>query len=81
MSKNINPNIVIFIPWILLGNLIPITIGGFGVRESLAILFLKGHNITGEEAMGFITLVGLLNLVFPALIGTIMNLSNKTSHE
>jgi glycosyltransferase 2 family protein len=81
MNENISPMVIIFIPWILIGNLIPVTIGGFGARESLAILFLKEHNISSEEAMSFITLVGLLNLVLPALVGAVLNLNRKATHE
>lgn len=81
MRINIGVDVILFFPIILLGNLLPITVGGFGVRETIAIVILKQRGIPGEIAMGSITIVALIDLVFPVIIGLIMNLYYKPTNS
>jgi uncharacterized membrane protein YbhN (UPF0104 family) len=58
--------VVIFI---LGAGLVPISVSGLGVRESLAVFFLAQYSIPGSTAVGFSLLVFVLNAIIPALIG------------
>lgn len=81
MHINIGVDVIFFFPIILLGNFLPITVGGFGVRETIAIVILKQKGVPSEIAMGSITIVALIDLVLPALIGLVMNLYNKSTNS
>ena len=80
MNDAISPEVIVLFPIILLGNLLPVTIGGFGMREAFAILILRPQNISSEVAMSSMAVVGLLDLVFPALIGIFMNFYSGEPH-
>ena len=74
IDQTVSLNVILLYPAVLIGNLIPISIGGFGVRETFAIIILQQRNITREAALSSISIVALLDLVLPALIGLFMNL-------
>ncbi|MFC1829465.1 lysylphosphatidylglycerol synthase domain-containing protein [Thermodesulfobacteriota bacterium] len=81
MHVNIDADVIFFFPIILTGNFIPITVGGFGIRETIAIVILRQRDIPSEIAMASITLVALIDLVLPALMGLIMNLYHKPTNS
>lgn len=68
---------LIAVPLILLGNVIPISYAGLGVRESFAIHLLGHYNISSEVAVTTSLLVFLLNSVLPALGGVWLIVSAK----
>lgn len=73
-------NAVLLFPIIMLGNIIPVSIGGFGVREIIAITLLSRQYIPGEAAMACVTVTALFDLVIPAIIGVVTNLSPRLSY-
>jgi len=64
-------NLAIFIayPLVMLTNLIPITIGGLGVREGFAILLLGKFGISTGTAFNLAFLIFLTNTALPAFWG------------
>lgn len=64
-------NLAIFIayPLVMLTNLIPITIGGLGVREGFAILLLGKFGISTGTAFNLAFLIFLVNTALPAFWG------------
>jgi len=65
--------IVIFsFPLIILTNVLPITIGGLGVRESAAILLLSRFGVTAVTAFNASFLIFLLDTVLPAVVGALL---------
>ena len=66
---NVSVDIILFFPVILLSNLAPFTIGGFGLREGTAILILGLQSIPDTVSMGSFFIVTVIDLLVPALIG------------
>lgn len=58
-------------PFVLFGNLIPVTIGGFGVREFIGIYVLQNYAVTREAIIASISLVAFIDLVIPSILGMI----------
>jgi ubiquinone/menaquinone biosynthesis C-methylase UbiE/uncharacterized membrane protein YbhN (UPF0104 family) len=79
MDKTVSLDVIILYPVVLIGNLIPISVGGFGVRETFAIIILQQRNVASEAAMSSISIVALLDLAVPALIGLFMNLKQQNA--
>jgi len=50
--------------------IIPISISGLGIREGLAVYFLKLYGITPAHAVATSLFLFTLNTILPALIGT-----------
>ena len=68
-GKSFNPGILIAYPLVMLANLIPITVGGLGIREGFAILLLGRFGISDGIAFNLAFLVFLINTALPALWG------------
>ena len=68
-GKSFNPGILIAYPLVMLANLIPITVGGLGIREGFAILLLGRFGIPDGIAFNLAFLVFLINTALPALWG------------
>ncbi|MCX7942120.1 MAG: lysylphosphatidylglycerol synthase domain-containing protein [Dictyoglomaceae bacterium] len=62
------PTIICY-PLVMLVNLIPITIGGLGVREGTAIFLLGKFSLSSTTAFNSAFLLFLINTALPALIG------------
>ncbi len=58
----------LFIPLVGIITILPITLGGLGVRENAFVLFFKGVGLTKEEGLG-ISLLFLMINYFYSLIG------------
>jgi len=56
-------------PLVIVANILPITIGGLGVREGVAVFTLSIFNIPGEVAVSATLYLFIINVVFPSLIG------------
>ncbi len=56
-------------PVVLIGNLIPVTIGGFGVREFIGIYALQHYAVSRESIVASIAIVAFIDLVIPSIIG------------
>lgn len=56
-------------PLIMLTNLLPITIGGLGLREGTSIMLLKKYGISASTAFSAAFLLFFLNSFLPAVIG------------
>jgi len=68
-GENVSIDIILFFPVILFSNLAPITIGGFGLRESMAVLILGPQNVPAAVAMGSFFIVTIIDLLIPAFFG------------
>jgi uncharacterized membrane protein YbhN (UPF0104 family) len=62
---------LIIIPLILLITHIPISIGGWGVREGLMIFFLSGYGVSNESAIAISILAGLIQALVSLMGGII----------
>lgn len=58
-------------PLVMLTNILPITIGGIGVRESVSALILTKFNIPPECAVSASFLLFCVNTLLPGLIGSL----------
>ena len=68
-------------PGILLANLAPITVGGYGLRETLAVFVLKPRSVAPGQAVISVAFVTFVNLVVPALAGVLVRPAAKQSPE
>lgn len=68
-SHTLGKGIFISYPLVMLANLIPITVGGLGVREGTAVLLLGRFGLPEELAFNSAFLIFLINTAFPALCG------------
>jgi len=59
-------------PLVIVANILPITIGGLGVREGVAVFTLSIFNIPGDVAVSATLYLFLINLVLPALLGALV---------
>ena len=75
MNVSLSIEIICLIPIILMGNLIPISIGGIGVRESLAVILLPGQGVPEEVALNSFFIVSIINLFIPAVLGSLFHIS------
>jgi len=64
-------SVVIAYPLVMLANLIPITIGGLGVREGVAVVLLGRFGLSQEAAFNSAFLLFLINTALPAVFGII----------
>jgi glycosyltransferase 2 family protein len=64
-------SVAAFAPMIMLISLIPLSIGGWGVREGAAILLLAGAGIASEKALAMSVLFGITQLVAALLCGIV----------
>ncbi|MBC7319482.1 flippase-like domain-containing protein [bacterium] len=64
-----NLGIFIAYPLVMLANLIPITVGGLGVREGFSILLLSRFGILDTVAFNLAFLIFLINTALPAVWG------------
>jgi uncharacterized protein (TIRG00374 family) len=71
----------IFIPVILLVLTIPITIGGFGVREGLYVQILGYYGILAATAVGFSLIADTAFMLAIGLIGAVVYVVRKTSPQ
>jgi 4-amino-4-deoxy-L-arabinose transferase-like glycosyltransferase len=62
-------NSLIGYPIVMLANLLPITIGGLGVREGASIYFLGKLSLPSVSAFNSAFLLFLINTALPAIIG------------
>jgi len=63
-------NVILFAyPLVILANILPITIGGLGVREGVAVFCLSIFNIPAEVAVTATLYLFIINVVMPALLG------------
>jgi len=64
-------SVIIAYPLVMLANLIPITIGGLGVREGVAVILLGRFGLSQEAAFNSAFLLFLINTALPAVFGII----------
>lgn len=60
-------------PLILAANVLPITIGGFGIREWTAVWILQAENIPPAVAANSVFVVSVSDLVLPAVVGVVLH--------
>jgi len=66
-------------PLVILANILPITVGGLGVREGVAVFCLSVFDVPGEVAVTATLYLFIINVVMPALLGcaTIFRFKDK----
>ncbi|MBU0638678.1 MAG: flippase-like domain-containing protein [Planctomycetes bacterium] len=69
----VEPTVAFSYPVILVANLVPITIGGYGVREALAIIVLQVHEIPQAKAAASVAVVTFFDLIIPGLVGVVLH--------
>lgn len=62
--------VMVFLPAVLIAQVLPISIGGFGVREGLFVFFLSGLGVSDSEATLLGLMLGILTLL-TSLVGVI----------
>jgi glycosyltransferase 2 family protein len=65
---------------IVLAVLLPISVGGVGVRESVAVVLLAGVGIGSTDAV-LIALLGYLTGQVPAIVGGVLSIAKKSVKE
>lgn len=64
--------ILLTFPLVILSNIAPVTIGGIGVREGVAVLCLSFFHIPSEVAITATFYLFILNVVMPSFLGAII---------
>jgi uncharacterized protein (TIRG00374 family) len=59
-------------PLVMLSNLLPITVGGLGVREGASAILLSPFDIPGAVAVSSAFMIFLFNSVLPAICGALL---------
>lgn len=79
MGQVITLPVLVLLPVVMVSNLVPITPGGLGMREGLAVLVLKTEGVSEAVAFGSFFLTTVLDLVIPALAGSLLLLPGGPS--
>jgi uncharacterized membrane protein YbhN (UPF0104 family) len=69
MGTPADPLIFPLIPLVLLTNLVPITVGGYGVRETAAVFLFNLKHIEAAVSASSVGIPIFFNIVIPGLIG------------
>jgi uncharacterized membrane protein YbhN (UPF0104 family) len=64
-------DVIVVYPIVILSNILPLTIGGIGVREGISMFLLSRYGINAEAAVSASFLLFCLNTLLPAVIGTL----------
>ncbi|MDP2719205.1 MAG: hypothetical protein Q8P44_05145, partial [Dehalococcoidia bacterium] len=64
---------VLLLPLVTLSNVVPVTVGGLGIREGLAALLLPAAGISAEVAATAFFTTFLLSIVLPGVVGLCWN--------
>ena len=72
--------ILMVFPFILLTNLVPVTIGSLGIREGAAIYLLSQFGIPAGAAVSVSLLLFLFDTVIPGVLGSLFFYSQKTNN-
>ncbi len=72
LGVSADPGVVLLYPLVLLANLVPITVGGYGVRETLAMVVLQVREIPAAKAAASVAIVTFFDLVLPGLTGAVL---------
>jgi glycosyltransferase 2 family protein len=81
MGERYEMQIIRFIPLVFLGNFLPITIGGIGLRETIAVLVLSKEGISAAVAISSVLIVSVADLFVPAVIGVALYVFSPISHS
>lgn len=77
----VSPSALLRFPIVLLGNALPITVGGFGVREAAAVVLLKSEGISAAVAASSFSIVAIMDLILPAFLGALFLIFKSKSKE
>ena len=72
---------IIVVPLMALSQIIPISKGGIGFRELIAIYFLSLIGISAEKSATFSLVYTFAGDVVPGTIGAILNLGNNSKPQ
>lgn len=64
-------SVIAVYPIIILTNILPLTIGGIGVREGVSIILLSKYGIPPESAVNASFLLFCINTLLPGILGTL----------
>lgn len=70
-------DVMIIVPLMALSSVLPVSIGGIGVREIVAIYFFSNLGVPIEKSAAFSLINTFIAFVMPAAIGAILYLSKK----
>jgi uncharacterized protein (TIRG00374 family) len=71
--------VVLAQPLVMLTNILPVTIGGLGMREGTAMVLLGHFNVPSATAVSAAFMLFLLNTALPAVIGSWLVLLHRKS--
>ena len=70
--------VILFVfPLVILAQILPVTIGGLGIREGVAIYCLSLFGVPSQVSVTATLHLFLINLVFPALLGCVIILRSS----
>ncbi|MBN1342233.1 MAG: flippase-like domain-containing protein [Phycisphaerae bacterium] len=72
MGERPEPLAIALFPIVLLSNLVPVTVGGIGLREATAVLLLKPQGLTEAAVLNSFLLVTLVNLALPCVLAGLL---------
>lgn len=71
--ERVLPLVVLWVfPLVMLSNILPVTIGGLGVREGLAAFLFSRFSVAASSAVGASFLIFIFNTLAPAVAGAIL---------
>lgn len=73
--------IIFAFPLVILANILPVTIGGLGIRESVAVFCLSIFDVPGEAAFTATFYLFVINVLFPAVIGYFVVIKSDNSQN
>jgi len=71
--------VILVFPVVMLMNILPVTIGGLGVREGTSALLLSRFGVSDEAAVGAAFLIFFFNTLLPGLAGALLFLRRRAT--
>lgn len=65
-------DVLVVYPAVILTNILPLTIGGLGVREGMSVYVLSYYQVPPEAAASASLLLFVINTLLPALVGAVL---------
>lgn len=71
LGQTVGVEIAALLPMVMFANLVPITPGGFGMREGAAVVLLRSQGVPESVSFGAFFLTSVFDTVLPALVGAL----------
>jgi glycosyltransferase 2 family protein len=77
LNGHVSPEVMILFPLVLLGNLVPFTLGGFGAREGLAALIVGASFVSAGTAVSAFFIATVINIALAGFVGLVLNIFSE----